>query len=108
MKIYIPFLFPSAPNHYHLAMHSLGALTTASTLQELDDLVQSVAVVFSSPCSGQNVEKHFKNLQLWLQKTKIDLDVNAKSKSKTEDLKVNVKSGFIITCLHLHRNIKLC
>lgn len=80
-------------------MHSFGALTTASTLQELDDMLQSAAVVFSSPCSGQNVEKHFKNLQLWLQKTKIDLDVTAESKSNTEDLKVNVKSDFIITVL---------
>ncbi len=80
-------------------MHSFGALTTASSLQELDDMVKSAAVVFSSPCSGQNVEKHFKNLQLWLQKTKIDLDVTAESKSNMEDLKVNVKSDMIITLL---------
>ncbi len=72
----------------------------ASQLQTLcKNLMQGAAVVFSSPCSGQNVEKHFKNLQLWLQKIKIDLDVTAESKSNMEDLKVNVKSDMIITLL---------
>lgn len=77
-------------------MHVFGAFTTVSTLEELDDLVQSAAVVFSSPCSGANVEKHFKNLQSWLQKIGTPLDVTTKTKGDAEDLKVNVKSSFIL------------
>ncbi len=41
--------FHSAPSHYHLEMHVFDAITNASILEELDDLVQSAAVVFSSP-----------------------------------------------------------
>lgn len=39
------FTFHSAPKNYHLAMHIFGLYTTASTLEELDDMVQSAAVV---------------------------------------------------------------
>ena len=49
-------------------MHVLGLLTTASTLKDLDDVVESAAVVFGSQWSWKNVEKHFRNLQSWLQK----------------------------------------
>ena len=38
-------------------------MTQATTLHELDDIVRSTTVVFSSSCSGQEVEKHFQNLQ---------------------------------------------
>ncbi|KAA0706254.1 hypothetical protein E1301_Tti016251 [Triplophysa tibetana] len=76
-----------AQNHYHLAMHTFGLLTTASIVAELDEMVQSAAVVFSSPSSGARVEKHFKNLQSWMQKTAIEVNVTTKSKSSTEDLK---------------------
>ncbi|XP_039657009.1 uncharacterized protein LOC120559388 [Perca fluviatilis] len=72
-----------APKHYHLAMHVFGSLTTASTLIELDDMVQSAAVVFSSPSCGPNVEKHFKNLQSWMQRTATTLDETTKSKSES-------------------------
>lgn len=75
-------------------MHVFGALTTASTLKELDDMVQSAAVVFSSPSFGAIVEKHFKNLQSWLQRTGKTLDVTTNSKIEAEDLKVNDKSSF--------------
>ncbi|XP_059376293.1 uncharacterized protein LOC132112707 isoform X2 [Carassius carassius] len=77
----------NATNHYHLAMHVFGALTTASTLKELDDMVQSATVVFSSPCCGASVEKHFKNLQSWLQKKGTPLDETTKSRGDAEDLK---------------------
>lgn len=68
------FTFHSAPKNYHLAMHIFGLYTTASTLEELDDMVQSAAVVFTSPSSAAIVEKHFQNLQTWLQRRKIELD----------------------------------
>ncbi|KAL7849581.1 hypothetical protein SRHO_G00212040 [Serrasalmus rhombeus] len=54
------------PSHYKLAMHTFGLLTSASTLAELDEMLLSCTVLFSSPCSSENVEKHFKNLQTML------------------------------------------
>lgn len=53
----------SAPAHYHLAMHVCALLTTVSSVEQLDEMVQSAAVVFSSPCTGPNVEKHLHKLQ---------------------------------------------
>lgn len=77
-------------------MHTSGLLTTASTVTDLDEMVQSAAVVFSSP-SRARLEKHFKNLQPLMQKTGIEVNVTTKSKSNTEDLKVNVPPGCIRT-----------
>lgn len=77
-------------------MHIFGLLTTASTLEDLDDVVQSAAVVFSSPCSGANVEKHFNNLQSWLQNKGFQLDETANSHINAEALQFLVLSG------HLH------
>ena len=48
-------------------MHVIGRMTQARTMHELDDVFISAAVVFSSPCSAVNVEKHFQNLQVHLQ-----------------------------------------
>lgn len=45
----------SAPKNCHLAMNIFVLLTTVSTLEELDYMVQSAAVVFSS--SEADVEK---------------------------------------------------
>ncbi|XP_028991434.2 uncharacterized protein LOC114846544 isoform X3 [Betta splendens] len=53
-----------APKHYHLAMHTFGAMAQATTIEELEEIIVSAAVVFSSSHSGKKVEKHFKNLQL--------------------------------------------
>lgn len=44
-------------------MHLFGLLTSAATLMEMDDIITSMTVLFSSPQSGENVEKHFQNLQ---------------------------------------------
>lgn len=44
-------------------MHVFGLLTSATTLAEMEDILISMAIVFSSPKSGENVEKHFLNLQ---------------------------------------------
>ncbi|KAK0132619.1 hypothetical protein N1851_032487 [Merluccius polli] len=55
-----------ASKHYHLAMHVFGLMTQATTLHELDDIVCSTNVVFSSSCSGEQVDKHFHNLQILL------------------------------------------
>lgn len=94
------FLFTnrSAPKNYHLAMHIFGLFTTASTLEELDDMVQSAAVVFSSPCSAANVEKHLDNIQTWLQRTKTELD-DTKSSAIQDDFKVSVYYFWIITLI---------
>ncbi|KAL7825264.1 hypothetical protein AOLI_G00324710 [Acnodon oligacanthus] len=56
----------SLPSHYKLAMHAFGLLTSAGTLAELDQMLLSCTVLFSSPCSSENVEKHFRNLQTML------------------------------------------
>ncbi|XP_036066996.1 uncharacterized protein LOC118598438 [Oryzias melastigma] len=53
-----------APEHYRLAMHVFGYMTQAETLVELDGIVTSAAIVFSSSHSGDNVEKHFQSLQM--------------------------------------------
>lgn len=50
-------------------MHVLGLMTQATTLKELDEVVVSATVVFSSPASDENVEKHFQNLQALLTST---------------------------------------
>lgn len=47
-------------------MHVFGLMMQAPTLRELDEIVSSTAVVFSSSHSGENVDKHFQNLQLLL------------------------------------------
>ncbi|XP_057198393.1 uncharacterized protein LOC130559383 isoform X2 [Triplophysa rosa] len=55
-----------APKNYKLAMHIFGLLTTASTIAEFDEMLLSCTVIFSSPCSSENVEKHFNNIQALL------------------------------------------
>ncbi|KAF3849403.1 hypothetical protein F7725_015900 [Dissostichus mawsoni] len=49
--------------NYHLAMHVFGLMTQATTMSELDEVVTSAVVVFSSSHSDRNVGKHFENLQ---------------------------------------------
>lgn len=44
-------------------MHVFGLLTSAATSVEMEDILFIMAVVFSSPQCGENVEKHFLNLQ---------------------------------------------
>ncbi|XP_024121040.1 uncharacterized protein LOC112142033 isoform X2 [Oryzias melastigma] len=66
-----------APQLYQLSMHLLGTMTQASSLHQLDDIVTSAAVVFSSPCNGTNVNLHFHKLQ------------NLMMASKNEDAEIN-------------------
>lgn len=47
-------------------MHVFGLLTQATTLKQLDEVLGSATVVFSSPRSGENVERHFQNIQTLL------------------------------------------
>ena len=47
-------------------MHVFGVMTQATTQKQLDEVVVSATVLFSSPRSGENVEKHFQNLQTLL------------------------------------------
>lgn len=47
-------------------MHVVGLLSTATSIQQLHEMVQSAAVVFSSVSSDVKVETHFKNLQTML------------------------------------------
>nr|XP_019961581.1 PREDICTED: uncharacterized protein LOC109641528 [Paralichthys olivaceus] len=55
-----------APKNYKLAMHVFGLLTSASSIGELDEMLLSCTVIFSSPCSSENVEKHSNNIQTML------------------------------------------
>ncbi len=55
------------PKHYKLAMHVFGLLACCSTLKEMNEVVCSSAVLFCSPCSGANVQKHYNNLQMLMQ-----------------------------------------
>lgn len=41
-------------------------MTQATTLKQLDEVLGSATVVFSSPRSGENVERHFQNIQTLL------------------------------------------
>lgn len=70
-------------------MHTIGVFTTATSLNDLDDMVKSATVIFDSPSTGKKVEKHFRNLQLWMQKYKDDIDV--KVSNADENLEVNIK-----------------
>ncbi|XP_063075866.1 uncharacterized protein LOC134465901 [Engraulis encrasicolus] len=47
-------------------------MTQAQTMADLEQLITSAAMVFSSPCTGPGVEKHFNNLQILLQGHTID------------------------------------
>lgn len=47
-------------------MHVFGLMTQATTLKQLDEVLGSATVVFSSPRSGENVERHFQNIQTLL------------------------------------------
>nr|XP_055052042.1 uncharacterized protein LOC129437773 isoform X2 [Misgurnus anguillicaudatus] len=40
--------------------------TTANSIVEFDEMLLSCSVIFSSPCSSENVKKHFNNLQAML------------------------------------------
>ncbi|RXN24054.1 hypothetical protein ROHU_035230 [Labeo rohita] len=73
-----------APKNYKLAMHIFGLLTTASSIVEFDEMLLSCTVIFSSPCSSENVEKHFNNIQNWL--TTIGESVVDESSIVPEDL----------------------
>ncbi|KAL6478911.1 hypothetical protein MHYP_G00123440 [Metynnis hypsauchen] len=54
------------PKHYRFGMHVIGLLTSANTMVELEEMVTSATVVISSPCVGENVEKHFQNIKTML------------------------------------------
>ncbi|XP_034549947.1 uncharacterized protein LOC117820325 [Notolabrus celidotus] len=88
-------------------MHVLGLLTTATSLEVLDGLVESTAVVFSSPSSGENVEKHFQNLQLWLQRATLPVEESDKSEKSTEDLKMSASAADVERTLTLPASPRL-
>ena len=64
--IFSAFIF-SVPNHYKLAMHIFGLLACSTTLKEMDEVILSATVLFCSPCTGDNVSKHYSNLQVLMQ-----------------------------------------
>lgn len=68
------------------------SVDTASTLGDLDDMIRTATVVFASRSTGANVERHFSNLQTWLQKKGTQLDETAKPWSDPEGLEVNDNS----------------
>ncbi len=71
-------------------MHVFGLLTTASSLVEFDEMLTSCTVMFSSPCSSENVEKHFNNIQTLL--TTIGESADDDSNIVSEDLEVHSKN----------------
>ena len=88
-------------------MHTFGLLTSAKSLCDLDDMLESAAVVFSSPSSGANVEKHFANLQSWLKRKGTQIEETVKSEINAEDLKVSTYYGFDGTEAFIKSNIQL-
>lgn len=68
-------------------MHVFGLLTSAATLLEMEDILISMAVVFSSPQSGDNVEKHFRNLQSKM----LNIDISGDMTDITDE---DVEEGF--------------
>lgn len=71
-------------------MHVFGLLTTASSIVEFDEMLLSCTVVFSSPCSSENIEKHFNNIQTLL--TNIGESAADDSNIVSEDLEVHSKN----------------
>ncbi len=60
-NVVLDLLLCRIPKHYKLAMHVFGLLVCCSTLKEMNEVVCSSAVLFCSPCSGANVQKHYNN-----------------------------------------------
>jgi hypothetical protein len=80
------------PQHYKLAMHVFGLLACCTTLKEMDEVLSSSAVLFCSPCSGPNVAKHYKHLQLLLQQRRtFDLDEKNIIAEDYKVLNVNIR-----------------
>lgn len=71
-------------------MHVFGLLTTASSSVEFDEMLLCCTVVFSSPCSSENIEKHFNNIQTLL--TNIGESAADDSNIVSEDLEVHSKN----------------
>ncbi len=80
-------------------MHVFGLLTSAATMGEMEDILISMTVVFSSPQSGDNVEKHFCNLQNKMLNIGISEDMTVIT---DEDVEVgiffNIYIFFMIVC----------
>ncbi len=53
--------------HYKLAMHTFGLLACSANLMQMDEVLLSATVLFCSPCTGDNVAKHYNNLQELMQ-----------------------------------------
>lgn len=70
-------------------MHVFRHLTTASSSVEFDEMLLCCTVVFSNPCSSENIEKHFNNIQTLL----TNIGESAADDSKiSEDLEVHSKN----------------
>ncbi|XP_034552593.1 uncharacterized protein LOC117822073 [Notolabrus celidotus] len=63
--------------------------------------------MFSSPSSGENVEKHFQNLQLWLQRATLPVEESDKSEKSTEDLKMSASAADVERTLTLPASPRL-
>ncbi|KAF7211627.1 transcript variant X2 [Nothobranchius furzeri] len=55
--------------HYKFGMHIFGLLACSSNLKDFDGIILSATVVFKSPCSGPEVQKHLQNLKLLINQT---------------------------------------
>jgi len=115
-----------------LAMHVFGLLACCTTLREMDEVLSSSSVLFCSPCSGPNVAKHYRHLQLLLQQRRtFDLDekniiaedykvlnVNIRGKKSVHGLtfvmhlvyciiKTNQTRSDELNSTHMHQNIHI-
>ncbi|CAK6982373.1 PREDICTED: uncharacterized protein LOC109641528 [Scomber scombrus] len=86
MKNAKTFCKKHTPKNYKMAMHVFGLLTSARSIGELDEILHSCTVIFSSPCSSGNVEKHFNKIQTML--TTIGDSADDDSSIVAEDLEV--------------------
>ncbi len=48
-------------------MHTFGLLACSANLMQMDEVLLSATVLFCSPCTGDNVAKHYNNLQELMQ-----------------------------------------
>ncbi|RXN14620.1 hypothetical protein ROHU_028583 [Labeo rohita] len=81
----------SMQRHYKLGMHTFGLLACSTSLKQMDEVLLSATVVFSSPCSGDNVEKHYNNLVVLMQQVgKLEIE---EQNIVAEDYKAETKGS---------------
>ncbi|CAB1413086.1 unnamed protein product [Pleuronectes platessa] len=77
--------------HYKLAMHTFGLLACSSRLKDFDEVLLSMTVVFCSPYTGKNIEKHLETLHVLMEKRgTLEMD---DEEIVPEDYKIRARCG---------------